>query len=85
MKDNNNDVMFVGGFNGTSKAGRDFYALNFIVAQKQDDTHFGSSTATVFVNSDIYMEFKNLAKPLSYVKASVLYIRGGYTLVSYNL
>lgn len=85
MKNENNDVMFVGGFSGTSKAGRNFFALNFNVAQKQDNNHFGSSCATVFVEEDVYNDFINHAKPLTYIKANVLYVRGGYSLISYNL
>lgn len=85
MKNDNNDVMFIGGFKGHSKSDRDFYALNFVVAQIQDVNHFGSSSATVFVDRDIYEDFISHAKPLTYIKACVLYVRGGYSLISYNL
>lgn len=85
MKNDNSDVMFIGGFKGHSKSDRDFYALNFVVAQKQDENHFGSSSATVFVDRDVYEDFISHAKPLTYIKANVLYVRGGYTLISYNL
>lgn len=89
MSEKLGDVFFAGGFTGKIKngshAGDDFYGLSFVVPTKQDDSHFGSSCATVFVSSDVFEDFKKHAKPCNYMKANIMYVRGGYTLISYNL
>ena len=83
---NNNDVYFIGGFNGTSKSsGKPFYCLCFGLAQEQKDNKFGGTCANVFVDDKQYNDFKIKAKPWTYVKANVLYVRGGYTLINYTL
>ena len=89
MSDKTNQVYFAGGFTGKIKngvhAGEPFYGLGFVVPTKQDDEHFGASCATVFVSKEVWDDFKLKAKPCNYMNANVMYVRGGYSLISYNL
>ena len=82
----NNDVLFVGGFCGTGKtSGKDFYALNFAVKPKTENANrFGFDNATIFVTEKDYKRFITI-QPMSYVDAQIVYARGGYILLSYNI
>lgn len=83
---NENKVFFIGGFKGVKKEnGRSYWFLSFGVPQEQNELRFGGACANVFVDEKIYNEFMNKAKPWNYVTANVLYVRGGFSLISYNL
>ena len=90
MENKKNNTIFLGGFTGVVKNekystfGKNFYRLTFAMA-RDDDAHFGYETASVSVSDATYKEFLVKAKPNSFVDARVMYVRGGYTLIDYNL
>ena len=83
---NENKAYFVGGFKGVKKeTGKPYWFLSFACAQEQEVDRFGGAVCNVYVKEDVWNEFKNKAKPWSYINACVMYVRGGYSLISYNL
>lgn len=82
----NTNVMFIGGFSGTSKSnGKTFYGLNFATEpNKAIDNHFGYEVATIFVNADDFKRF-SMVQSMSYVNAKLIYARGGWVLLEYNI
>ena len=82
----NTNVMFIGGFSGNSKStGKTFFGLNFAtVPNRAIDNHFGYEVATVFVNADDYKRF-SMVQAMSYIDAKLIYARGGWVLLEYNI
>lgn len=79
------DILFLGGFCGTSKKNdKDFYCLNF-AKQSDMDNHFGYDICQCFVEEKEYKEFQVKAKPNTFVTANIKYIRGGWSLTFYML
>ena len=82
--------IFLGGFTGVVKNenyktfGQNFYRLVF-ACERNDDSHFGFEVASISVKAEVYNEFFTKVKPNTNVNAKVLYVRGGWSLIDYNL
>lgn len=82
----NNNIMFIGGFSGTSKtSGKPFFALSFAKRPEiSNDNKIGFESCSIFVDNNTFNDFRKVT-PLNFVDASIIYARGGYILVSYSI
>lgn len=81
-----NKAFFIGGFKGIKKeTQKPYWFISFGAPQEQNDDRFGGAAVNIYVTENIYNEWKEKAKPWSYVDAQLLYVRGGWSLISYKL
>lgn len=86
-KNDSDKPLFIGGFTGNSKkTGEPIYCLHFAVKpNKERENSFGWDTASCWVEKDTYQKFMIADMFMQKVDAQVLYVRGGYALINYNL
>lgn len=85
--DEMNKPLFIGGFTGNSKkTGEPIYCLHFAVKPtKERENAFGYDSASCWVEKDTYQKFMISNVFMTRVDANIMYVRGGYALISYNL
>lgn len=86
-KNDDNKPLFIGGFTGNSKkTGEPIYCLHFAVKpNKERENAFGYDSASCWVDKDTYQKFMISNLFMTRVDAVVMYVRGGYALIGYNL
>ena len=81
-------TLFIGGYAGTSKKdSKPFYTLHFAkehdYESKPNDNMIGWDNITVFVEKNVFDDFKNIHGGV-FILASLVYIRGGWGLIDYS-